>query len=482
MKTYLLVFWIFVSYQVVAQQFLDSLIRESDSTRVFTIDDLFAVILANHPVVRQADILTENAKQEIRLARGSFDPKLSVNWVKKENNGVNYYDKLNSELKFPLRLPIEPKIGIDRNDGEYLNPESYVADQYHYRQVYAGISLPLGRGLITDERRTTLRQAALFPRLAEAEKVKAVNKILFDAAKDYWSWFDAYYNYVLFLRAVDVSRDVFQRSRLNFELGELAAIDTVQAKIIVQQREVALKEAELEYRNASVNVSFYLWDTSGNPIELNSQSIPSPDALTNRLDFNSVAALKSEALENHPDLLKIRLKMQQLELERRLAIENLKPQLDLNYNLLNEPLTPSGDMSFAGRDYKIGLEVSFPLFLRKERSKVALTRLKMSETSFEEKAMTQRVMNEIEVSYNRLSTLNEILDQQVAMVVSYDRLFEAEILNVTNGESDLFKLNFQQEKLLEAQSKAIKVVSDIQKEQSALFWAAGVLRLGMPER
>ncbi len=478
-STLVLLLSISLSFQVSAQKFLDSLLRAPDSTVVFTINDLTAFILSNHPVVKQAELLSETARQEIRFARGNFDPKFSLDWQNKEKNGIEYYNKLHSELKVPLRMPVEPKVGVERNLGEYLNPENYVGDEYNYRQVYAGLSLPLGRGLITDERRTTLRQAEVFAELAESERVKQINKILLEAAKDYWSWFHDYYNYLLLRRTLKVSREVFERSRLTFEYGELAAIDTVQAKILVQQREIELKEAELDFNNSLLKVSLYLWDSSANPLRLDPKYIPSADNINKLLVRSELEELKSNAIENHPELQVVRLKLQQLAFERRLRTENLKPQIDLNYNLINKPLTPAGDVTLSGNDYKVGVDVSFSLFLRKERSKLAMTRLKISELSFDEQALTQRIVNEIERTYNSLTILNAVLTQQLEMVLSYEQLFNAELLNVTNGESDLFKLNFQQEKLLQAQTKVIKVIANIHKELSVLNWAAGIRPAGL---
>ena len=95
---------------------------------------------------------------------------------------------------------------MERNSGDYLNPERYIGSEFNYQQFYAGISLPLGRGLVTDERRTALRQAELFKDMTEAEQVKLINKLLLEAAKEYWQWYYAYYNYRLLNRGCRNSR------------------------------------------------------------------------------------------------------------------------------------------------------------------------------------------------------------------------------------------------------------------------------------
>lgn len=63
------------------------------------------------------------------------------------------------------------------------------------------------------------------------------------------------------------------------------------------------------------------------------------------------------------------------------------------------------------------------------------------------------------------------------MVNLYDRLLEAEFLNLENGESDLFKLNIQQEKLIQSQTKLLKLKSEYEKLKAELYWAAGIRNL-----
>ena len=55
--------------------------------KVFTEDDLVAVIVKFHPVVKQAAINVKIAKVDILSARGSFDPQLTTESARKEFGG-----------------------------------------------------------------------------------------------------------------------------------------------------------------------------------------------------------------------------------------------------------------------------------------------------------------------------------------------------------------------------------------------------------
>lgn len=472
-KVTLLILALVSARAVKCQSLMDSIFMLGDTTQTLSIDEFYKIILANHPVVKQAELLNDMAQQEIRLARGSFDPKIVSSLDHKEFDDKTYYSKLDAYLSFPTWFPVNPKVGYQRNTGELLNPENSISGD---KQLYTGVSIPIGKGLLTDERRAAVQQAELFADIATADQVKMINKILLDAAKEYWQWYYAYYQYRLASQAVSIAEEIFSRVQINMEQGEAAVIDTVQAKITFQSRRVERQEALLAFQNTGIAISNYLWDEQGDPIQLGISVAPvmtSDDQafLRNELLDDLVA----RARENHPELIKLSVKLDQLEIERRLAREFLKPQLDLNYSLLTKPTgSPQIDPL---NDYKVGVDFSFPIFLRKERSKLALTKLKINNTQYQRVQSEREIINQINSTFNELKNTVVIIAQQQEMVDLYGRLLTAELLNLENGESDLFKINIQQEKLLQSQSKLLKLISDLQKQKAMLYWSAGVANL-----
>lgn len=453
-----------------AQSAMDSIFVLSDSIQALGLDEFYKIILNNHPVVKQADLLSRMAQEEIRLARGSFDPKLGSTFDYKEFQDKTYYNKLDAYLTFPTWFPVNPKMGYQRNTGQQINNEDVILGE---KQLYAGVSIPIGRGLFTDERRTAVKQARLFSDIAAADQVKIINKILLDAAKDYWEWYYAYYQYKLSTRAVTIAEEVFQRININLEQGEASILDTVQAKITLQSRRVEQQEALLNFQNTGIIVSNYLWDEQGNPLQLGLSVAPvaSTDDLV-RIQKELLEDLVTRAKQNHPELIKLSVKLNQLELDWSLAREFLKPQLDLNYSILSQPDFSSEIDPL--NNYKLGVDFSFPILLRKERAKLALTRFKIENTTFQRTQTEREIINQINSAFNEVTNTRIILSQQREVVRLYDRLLAGELLNLESGESDLFKINIQQEKLLQSQSKLLKLTTDLQKQTAYLYWSAGM--------
>lgn len=463
-----------------AQHHIDSIFILPDTAVAFTIDDFYKSILEFHPIVKQTRLLNETAKQEIRLARGSFDPKLSSTFNVKEFNEKTYYNKWATSFTIPTWFPIDPKIGLERNTGAFIDPENTVPGSDNNQQFYSGISIPLGKGLFIDERRAALKQAKLFTEMAQAEQVKLINKILLDAAKDYWQWYYSFYNYMLLTKSTIIAHEIFDRVKLNTQFGESAPIDTVQAKIILQQRQVEKQEAFLDFVNTGLKISNYLWDGEGKPVLLAFHTAPVlVNAESELLTAQTSEYLINQAKLNHPELVKLAVKISQLGVERKLAFEYLKPRLDLNYNFINQPLRPNGSVNFFSNpnNYKFGLDFSFPILIRKERAKLAQTKIKIESTKYEQTQTEREIINQIYILQNQLVTTSKILIQQYGIADNYELLLKAELLNLENGESDLFKINVQQEKLILSQTKLLKLKAEYEKLKATMYWAAGVRNL-----
>lgn len=85
------------------------------------------------------------------------------------------------------------------------------------------------------------------------------------------------------------------------------------------------QEAFIEFLNTGIKISNYLWDNAGYPVQLSTDVAPvlvfnDGQLLTNQ----TLEELTFQAKQNHPELIKLRTKIDQLEVDRTLAVEYLK--------------------------------------------------------------------------------------------------------------------------------------------------------------
>jgi outer membrane protein TolC len=447
----------------------------TDTAQLFTLADLESLMFEYHPVMRQAALLGDQARAQVRQALGKFDPALGAGLNRKEFGNTEYYNKWTSELKVPLWLGgADLKVGYDRMAGEYLNPENYTGNP---GLSGVGISIPLGQGFIIDERRRVLRQAKIMVRYAEAERVKQIISVWFEAVQDYWSWYGAWAQYRLIAEGVQLASTRFEAVRNQTLLGDKPGIDSVEAMITVQDRQQQLAKTNVELQNARLILSNHLWNAQGAPLELPADAQPQHSDTLHRPDDQSLDSLVNHAASRHPDLLKFRSKSDELEVERLFRRERLKPRLNLSGTLLSRRTDfgsyVPGYYDFGMRNYKVGIDFAFPLLLRAERGKLAEVRYKLQSLDLDIQNADRRIRNNIYTSYNALRAYETQLGIQVSSISNQQTLLSAELQKFELGESTLFLINSRESKLIDMKLKRVELVSNYQKKLAELYYKAG---------
>jgi outer membrane protein TolC len=150
-------------------------------------------------------------------------------------------------------------------------------------------------------------------------------------------------------------------------------------------------------------------------------------------------------------------KIKNLEIERKLKLEMLKPQIDLQFNPLLQPTRQDLFLPYNVNNFKFGLQASFPIFIRKERGDLKLTNLKLKAAQLERNQKELEIQLKIQNIQNQISSLVRQLELQEKMVSQYLQLRDAEQLKFEIGESTLFLTNIRELKYLESKQKLIEL-------------------------
>lgn len=455
--------------------FIPFLASSQEDSAVFTQDQLLWYVKNYHPVAVQGRLLLQRGENEVKQARGGFDPYLYASYEDKYYDDKNYFNLLNAGLKVPTWYGIELKTGIDQNDGVFLNPENNVPDGGLW---FGGVSVALGSGLFIDDRRASLRQAQVFAESTYAEQQQLMNDLYFDAIKSYWKWVEAWNSLKVFEAAVELAQFRFEGVRQSYLVGDLPAIDTLEAKIQVQNRTISFNESTLEFQNATLELSNYLWFENNTPLEL-TDSIRPPTyeniELSPLMPLDSLERIYSTLELNHPEMQLYDFKLSQLNIDRRLKAEQLKPKLNLNYNFLTEPVGNEFYTSVSTENYKWGVGFSMPIFLRGERGALQISKLKIRETQMDQQLTLYKLKNRLQSFYNSQITLNQQVLLYNDAVDNYSRLLAGERQKFEMGESSLFLVNSREINTIEAQLKLIHLLTRYKTGEAELKRATGYL-------
>lgn len=419
-----------------------------------------------HPIAKQAELAISMGQANLMKSRGGFDPKIEVDYARKEFKGLEYYDELNATFKIPTWYGIDLKGNFEQNAGEFLNPAETVPTDGLYS---AGVSVSLGRGSWINERMATLKQAKFFREQTKADRDLLVNQILFDASLTYFDWLQAYRDSKVFANFLNNAQIRFVGIKKSAMVGEIAAIDTVEAKIAVQSRALELEQANVRFRNKSLELSNFLWLNNDLPLELQPNVIPEEDIASDIDTTLEILGkpLDSFTVENHPKLRALGFKIDGLQVDKRLKTNKLLPTIDVDYNFLTE--SPRVINSFVTDEYKGGVTFGLPIFLRKERGDLRLAKIKLQDAQFEFDNAQIEIRNKVFAIYNELDSFqnqNVLIDD---IVGNYRVLLAAEERKFSFGESSLFLINSRESKLIDAVLKQNAVQNKYYSAKAKLF-------------
>ncbi len=440
--------------------------QEQQLSNVLRFDEYLGFVKKFHPIVKQAELVIDESQAKLMKSRGAFDPKIEVDYNRKKFKGTEYFDRLNGTFKIPTWFGVELKATFEENSGEFLNPEAFVPDDGLYS---AGVSVPLARGLLINNIMAALKQARLFREQAKADRDIYVNNILYEASLVYFKWLQAYNELKLFENILINAEQRFAGVEKGAEVGENAQIDVTEARIAVNNRKLGLEQSKVKLIKAALELSNFLWLENNIPVELQPNVIPdvnSEPIVDTTFSINQLQE-QDALLDAHPKMQSLGYKLEGLEVDTRLKANKLLPRIDVEYNFLTE--VPEVARSLNTAEYKGGVNVSFPLFLRKERGDLRLARIKQKDTQLEIDATRVNLQNKINALKQELESYvaqNEVTSQ---MVVDYERMLQAEERKFELGESSLFLVNSRESKLIDGQLKAIEIQNKFFNTKAKLF-------------
>jgi hypothetical protein len=427
-------------------------LKAQDTLLQLDLSAFLSQVKEHHPLALVASNRVDAANFYVKMSKGAFDPVFFSGLDQKYFDDKTYYSTLTSGVKIPTRIGWDVKVLGDWNRGSFLNPENNVPDP---GLSYLGLEIPLGRGMFTDEQRTQLKRAQVALELSGTEQQIALNELLYDAGQAFLMLQEQEAQLALATKMAELAKNRLAQMRTYEELGDRAAIDTLEASAQYQQRNVDLRQRQLLWDNARLQVEQFLWDQGLVPLKLDSALAISPLALRKPV-LNA-----SDSLLN-PYLATYGYKLRDLTLERKLKLEQLKPEFNINYNLLQTPnQLASAQFNFA--NYKWGLGFYMPLLLRKERNSLRITGLKLENTKLELsnkqrelETKLKQIQNEWSANYDQALLSAEVATSYEALSIAETRMFDL-------GESSLFMINAREMSYISSATKYIESLGKLNK-------------------
>lgn len=444
--------------------------------QLLTPEAYLARVFAYHPEALRADLLDEVSEATMLLARGGFDPVAYGDYLGKTFKETNYWDIAEGGVYVPTVGGLELYGGYRTATGDFLSDERSIPLR---GQAFAGIKANLLQGLITDERRTGLQRARLLSAWNQVERRAIRNELAFSAMLAYLDFSYSNEEIDLLESTVALAAERQVQTVIGFEAGDRAALDTLEAEVQRQQRELELAEARLIFMETSRNVAQFLWDDPNDPMAF---VIPESPLELNPLIVNFTARTTVSNILNNPELLAYDFKLTDLSLEGRLKRQKLLPKLSVKYEAIGDAFdfTPKDEEgnsigNFILNDNKFEVAFTTSLFMRSARGDVKLNELKQQDTELLRINKLRTLEQKRDQYFAQLDLLNVQLARQRSLVTDYRRLLDAERIKFRVGDSSVFLVNSRENKWLEARLKLLKTEKDVAKIYLTLNYIAGDL-------
>jgi hypothetical protein len=420
----------------------------SQTTVVLSYDDYLKNVLENNPISKRPIILNNTESCNIKLVKEILIPLLSGNYDNKFFNNTNYYSILNSGVKVPLYTAQNLKFGYEYGVGANINPEQYTSS---YGLPYVGLEVGLLQGLVIDYRRAEVMKSREYVGYYSAEKNVQLNGLLFEASLKYFDWLFSLKQIYLNNYFLNLAKQRLIGIESLANIGERAAVDTIEAAIFYQGRLLDVQSSQIDNQKQINELATFNWQNNNVAAFTTFQPQDSLDGYFEKAKNSLVKRLYQDS-SNNPVIAKYNSMQSILEIDNKLKREMIKPKLNANYNFLSYNPNSYSPV-YSQNNYKWGVDLSFPLLLRKSRNEYKMAKLTSQNNSFE----LANKSNELDFKINALKQTISILAEQLQNAERSARyskqLVEAEKLKFENGESSLFILNARENKWLESELK-----------------------------
>lgn len=412
-----------------------SLILFSVQVHALTEKDVTRLVLANFSLIQEAELKAKSSEGELTSAEGAFDHKLTF---KSRNRIEDKYDNQYFETALERRTAFG---GTSLVAGHRQGLGHFPAYDGKYKtsgagEIFAGLSFPVLRNLKTDEFRTNLK-------LKQIEKTQAEIELNLKKMVYLHKALSLYYKWILETQKLKINKSIFELAKTRHEMlerkfkaGDIEKIKVTDNQRAIDKRSGDILKNEIELNKIRAELSVYLRDEQGSPIEIPEES--SPEFILQK----SEPALLSQDISSNPQLKIIDLERKKLKLESIFYDQSKLP--GLNLELLgakelapNEPYDP--------QRLQVALKFDLPLENRKAEGKSVSYNYKVlaldKNKQFLESQLRQQLSFFIQASSDSKSRW-EITNKEFE---GTKKMAEAEKTRWSQGASDLFVVNLREQ-------------------------------------
>ncbi len=385
---------------------------------------------------------------------GSFDLHLKGELDKRLDG---YYDGEYSKLSLVKPIPslnTKVYIGIRKSSGEFPSYEGKNVTLSQGEQ-FMGLSISLIKDALIDLKRYKLLMSKQVARQSKVELEKQKIKVQTNAIKAYWLWYVAGGKLKVYQEILRLSLDRSSKIAKRVKRGDLAKLYTLENNQYNLKREVLVKQATQEFRQASLYLSLFYRDKKGHPQKVTEKDLPKNIVVAIPREYKK-SGNDAKAVARSLDLKVLDVIEKQTTLETKIAHNEFLPSLDLSIETAQD--RGNGLYQLEEKEDRILLSLNIPLQVRKGRGKLAYAKAKMKELQKKKQFTLEKIRVEVANLEQKLLTHAEVFNLTEKQIALSKKLAQMERKKFFMGGSDLLRVNLREEVVAEAQIKRLSAI------------------------
>ncbi len=411
----------------------------------------------NFPPLRAALLERPLAEADLLSAQGRFDLILKS---RADIQQFGYYE--NERFSVSLEQPTQLwgstfYSGYALSSGRYPTYEGKQLTN-DGGQYIAGVRVPLARDREIDSRRADLAQKRIGLRLADLSIDQQRIAILQSATRRYWDWVSAGRRLAIANSLLEVAQARDSILREAVRLGALPQFEQLDNQRLVLQRQNNVVEAQRAIENAAIELSLFLRDASGHPRLAVHSELPTAFPDPAPPSDEEVAADLEAAVLRRPDILRLVFQRNQVEVDRKLAINQRKPGIDVFTEYSRE--IGRGIVLRGPNDVRAGVLFDLPFQRRHATGRLQAAEARIRQ--YEEREVFQRDQATAEVKDAASAVKAAFQRAQVLLdeLRVTRQVEEAERTRYELGDSTLFVLNQREQSTAETAIREANALAD----------------------
>lgn len=413
------------------------------------LEDILLSVRKQYPPLLAAWLEQDIANGKVRRAEGAFDPILSAALMTRP---ANYYSGLNGNVM--LEQPIRDSGGKIYTG--YRISSGFLAD--YDRKIRTadggegvfGFTQPLLRNRAFDERRAKLTQAELDRELTNPAILRQYLNFIRASRVAYFNWVAAGKRLSAAEQILKVAKDRDAGLGEQLKEGAIARIVQVDNRRLVVSRQIAVFNAQRSFEAASIALSLFHRDLqSGETIMPTRDQLPAGFPPLLLFDELTLVNDRGRAIFRRPEVRQIAILQAKAKVDQRLALNNLKPNLDLAVEL-NQALGGNLPSDIDNTEITALLSFSVPIGRNEAKGRLEAVKAHLGQLVKQKEFARESIIADANDSFSALKAAYLALGQTSLNVELSEELEAAENAKFENGASDLLALQIREQATFDA--------------------------------